>query len=413
AFMLFFRTFNQFRVIAGDFIDLPHRNWTEEDWMDTGYAEVAVDLQDENGSSTGIVVQVATSITDLNETFKKAKDLRYKKNFSLAKILTFFRRFKSGRDHVPPMRNLTTEDEQTDADLDAAAVRVKALPAQHQQQQEIQLPSMPAKNAPLTTRTISNESAVETTVVSTGVSTNLVSHASASFAPQPRGGGRFQSNLRPYIQSLQAQGIDPFSPDGHTHLLLLVLTEVTKLKQTIAEIRPAASMANTNTAIDLGLPIKDREEYAAFSNRVKEKNFRQSIVAYLRRLGGQSVDRMITSMVDALLATDFQRQFNLTGKDYSQQGRPRSKISFRESIEPIISEAMATCKPPVTSAEVTRRISRYLQDVGQRCKALTRLNPQPDGNEESQTEGRDSADCDSEDEDFEPLHKRVARQRET
>ena len=50
---------------------------------------------------------------------------------------------------------------------------------------------------------------------------------------------------------------------------------------------------------------------------------------YLRRVGGDSPDRMVTRMLDALIVTNFQGNFNATGRDYSRKGRPANgeKIS--------------------------------------------------------------------------------------
>ena len=59
-------------------------------------------------------------------------------------------------------------------------------------------------------------------------------------------------------------------------------------------------------------------------------------MSYLRRLGGNSFDKKVTAMLDAIVCTTFQPQFNLTGKDYGQKGRPKTKISFRDCIGPII-----------------------------------------------------------------------------
>lgn len=59
-------------------------------------------------------------------------------------------------------------------------------------------------------------------------------------------------------------------------------------------------------------------------------------LSHLRRIGGSTADKHVTRMVDALLTTNFQLDFNKTGKDYALEGRPTSKISFMDIIEPLI-----------------------------------------------------------------------------
>ena len=105
-------------------------------------------------------------------------------------------------------------------------------------------------------------------------------------------GGAFQPNVEPYLPSLRSQGIDPFSLQGHTHLLLLVLTEIVKLHQEVKQLRNDMTMLQSsnnatiepNASVNLGLPLNCRDEYEEFKTRVFSVEFRNVVVStiYMR-----------------------------------------------------------------------------------------------------------------------------------
>ena len=281
----------------------------------------------------GTVIQVGSDGCDLVDSLIKAKDLRFKKRLHLSTILGYFRRYKHGRDRVPPLELFQTAESESDIAIEhetRETVEVKEnIPPRTPEPLLPPLPNIQTPLSPLSPPLIQNAS----TSHSRATNTCNVQR------PMRDSAGRFAQDVEPFLESLRRQGIDPFSTIGHTHLLLTILSEMAKMKQR-QDSRTPLSAQNAEVQgdeEDFGLPLSSEEEYHAFVNRVNtDKVFKRSVMKFLRRLGGETPEKMINRMVDALLKTQFQSSFNQTGRDYEVEGRPKTKISTKEFVEPFL-----------------------------------------------------------------------------
>lgn len=109
-FLLFFRLDSSFIISSKDFVKLEPRfkQFTANQWNAYG-DECLVDCEVEDGVFKGVVIQVAEDRDSLLSSLEKARDLRWKKKMSVSNLLCFFKRFKCGRDRLPPFTNIPTD----------------------------------------------------------------------------------------------------------------------------------------------------------------------------------------------------------------------------------------------------------------------------------------------------------------
>lgn len=101
-FLLFFREDSSFIIASRNFVkfDDDKQTWTSKEWLDSK-EEVNLRYHCSQWSSDGVVVQVACQHNDLEASLKKARELRYEYNVTMADILIYFNRYK-----VPGRRNI-------------------------------------------------------------------------------------------------------------------------------------------------------------------------------------------------------------------------------------------------------------------------------------------------------------------
>ncbi len=78
-FLVFFRCDNSFQIIARDFVsfeDEQYEKWGPDDFMMNSTKQIFVQVNLENGTFSGVILQVAASAEDLTGSMMKAKDLR-------------------------------------------------------------------------------------------------------------------------------------------------------------------------------------------------------------------------------------------------------------------------------------------------------------------------------------------------
>ena len=87
-------------------------------------------------------------------------------------------------------------------------------------------------------------------------------------------------NLKPYVAALDAQGVDPFSPNGRTHLQLLTLSELVNIRKLSSDRRTSSSTVAGINAHDLGLPLKSRAHDTEFKEHMTSNDFRTKCCKY-------------------------------------------------------------------------------------------------------------------------------------
>lgn len=331
-FLLHFRDDDSFQILPQELIKMSGGivDWGPSDWINSTDQQIQVHADLEAGLTIGTVIQVAWNDSDLKDSLKKAATFRFDKKQKLVVILSYFKRFKSGRDRVPPLNRVLTETESSDLDLP-----VTDEPKQHDKT-ELQPPHHDLELLPPPTKKCQLGSSARPMSPATPIRREV--------RPSQRSNrcstGQYGIDVESYLDTVRDKGIDPYSPTGHSHLLMMTLSEVVKLRSLIMTSRISHNEVELPLRPkELGLPLHDKSSYEIFKQKLElEEGFKENVVRFLKRLGGPNVDGMVTRMINSLLTKEFQTHFNKTGRDYAKIGRPLTgkKIPFTGVIEPLI-----------------------------------------------------------------------------
>ena len=318
----------------------PMDGWGPSEWCEDQHKQYEVIATLCDGCFSGIIIQVSDEASDLLDSLTKAKDMRFKKKMHLSSILPYFKRYKQGRDRIPPLSYFQTASESEPEKTIESTTRTRTLCTQNAATSESDaqpysaLPLLPLEPnhmpLPQTSSALPPEQRVNA----------MVSESTLTPNRRTRDSGKFSLDTQPYLRALKNQGIDPYSAVGHTHLLTAILHEVTQIKHLQQTQRRVASDKDEEISKDAvecyGLPLTTKTDYEELVKKAEDKEFRFELVKYLRRLGGKTAEKMVNRMLDTLLDTSLQKQFNKTGRDYESPGRPKTKISMGDFIEPLI-----------------------------------------------------------------------------
>ena len=88
-FLLFFRSDSSFITASRDFLRFPENTstWTSKSWLLQKEKEWNVKYESGSWTALGVIIQVANEEDDLDDTLKKAKELRFTLNVSVSDML--------------------------------------------------------------------------------------------------------------------------------------------------------------------------------------------------------------------------------------------------------------------------------------------------------------------------------------
>lgn len=198
-------------------------------------------------------------------------------------MLTFFQRVKGRRDRIPPLSNILTDVDSESADTESRHV-TESQPAAANRAAPPSLTPIQIHARPRVSSQTIHASPFHSLMPSR--SHRRCDIAASSTTPRSAD-GKFLPNVDGYLQNLRQQGVDPFSQQGHTHLLVLLLTEVSKLRQEVCDLRSgncgvSASVTQSFSQLrsNLGLPLSNRRAYDNFKSECEQRPaFRADVVS--------------------------------------------------------------------------------------------------------------------------------------
>jgi len=294
-FLLYFRMDSSFLIIERNFIKFPIDDmvgWNTEAWLSSSHQMYEVTAETEDGNYDGVVVQIAAQAADLYETMAKAKVFRYEKKLQITKLLGYFSRVKMGRQrNIPAFNSVFTESElsESSAPMNVGSSRKIARAPPRKIVPPPFMPPLPPSPS------VSMSSLIERSDLqaSTPTASNSASSGSGLLPVNSRlrnTAGRFAPEVQPYIDCLSAQGIEFCSVEGNSRLMLLLLTEVVKLKYMVATALKGGVLSKDSAEAEmavvcntsLGLPLESKTAYSDFVNSFKtDKMFKTNVVSLI------------------------------------------------------------------------------------------------------------------------------------
>lgn len=347
-FLMFFREYSCFQVLPYDFVHLgtKYLDMDGNNWLSTGNELFQFPCETGSGMSDGVIIQVGESEDDLKSTLLKAKELRWTKSLPLSKLITFFPRFKTGREKLPPMSQIRSEVE---SDYDISHVSCSQLQSSGlasspmAEKTMFELPPFPYPNVleqcpphhqpPVVKKlfTASIDTAPQGFIDRAPEGSSTTRPCSSTIPPR-------DSSAIPRQPSSVVPRYQPQLTDGERFILKkisLVSSNVESLQRDVKEISLQLKVICEHNSFvnaddtEFDFPRMSSEvDYIQFKQNMMEDKYKNKVVNVLLCEGGSSAEEMTKRILRRLMTDNFCCKFNRYGTF--------GKYNFGECLEQLV-----------------------------------------------------------------------------